>query len=273
MTVTDDHGGVAAGLKRDWFSVFEKKLPLQITGFESSDEPVSVAVLVDLSNSVKAATKKDSIQAVSRFIKTANPNNEYLIIGFNKEPTVIAGWGRDQPYIEKELGDAAQRGAKDGTALYDACELALTKLRLSKYDARAMLMVSDGQDNASQITFTTMRERLRESSVTLYAIGLFSEFNALSVLTLEGQGVLDELSAVSGGRGYYPKSDKEISIVSEHIALELRHPYRIRFRPASAMPDNKWHPIKIKLALPERDDKGHKFGHLNIQSREGYYDR
>lgn len=273
VTVTDDHAGVAAGLKRDWFSIFEKDSQLQISGFERSDEPASVIVLVDFSNSVKAQVRKDSILAVSRFMKMANPDNDYLIIAFNKDVRVIADWGRDPLPIEKELTDAAQVWGKDGTALYDACNLALTKLGSSRYSTRVLLLVSDGQDNASKLTFKSLRDQIKESSTLLYAIGLFSGFDNSSTLALEGQGVLDELSFVSGGRGFYPNTDKEVSVIVEHIAQVLRYLYRIRFRPASAIPDNKWHPIKIKLTLPEKDDKGRKVANLKVRSREGYYDR
>jgi Ca-activated chloride channel family protein len=273
VTVTDSHGAVAAGLKQEWFSILENKSRLDITGLETSDEPSAVAILIDLSNSISVKSKKTYVDAVSRFIRTANPNNEYLIIGFNKEIRVIADWGRDQPQIEKSLSDAVQAAAKNGTALYDACNMALMKFPSSRFASHVLLLFSDGQDNASRLSFVKLREQLKQSPAILYAIGLFKQTTDASALSVEGQAVLDELSSVTGSIAYYPESDKALLAVPDQISLELSHEYRIRFRPATTMPDNKWHPVKIKLTLPERDDRGRKFTNLNVRSRDGYYDR
>jgi Ca-activated chloride channel family protein len=273
VTVVDDKGGIAAGLKREWFSIVENKSQLPISGFETPNEPASVVVLVDFSNSASADSRKASIQAVSHFISAANPENDYLIVAFNKEVTMIADWGRDQSSIEKQLNEAAQREAKDGTALYDACNLGLTRLAASKYPSRVLLLLSDGQDNGSKLTFNKLRDEIKESSVVLYAIGAMARFSDSSALGMEGQGILGELSTISGGDSFYPRSDKDMLAIAEQISLELRNRYRISFKPTSATPDDKWHAVKIKLTLPERDDKGRKFGHVNIHSRLGYYDR
>ncbi|HYW73843.1 MAG TPA: VWA domain-containing protein, partial [Pyrinomonadaceae bacterium] len=170
VTVADDKGIVATGLKREWFTISENKSPLQITGFETSDEPASVAVIVDLSNSISVESKKAFIQAVSQLIKSANAHNDYLIVGFNREISVIADWSHDQSQIEKQLAVASQV-VKEQTALYDACSFALTKLASRTLSRRALVILSDGQDTVSKLTFGKLRDQIRASSTIVYAVG------------------------------------------------------------------------------------------------------
>jgi VWFA-related protein len=271
VTVTDDNGGVAVGLKREWFSVVEQKSQLQVTGLEASDEPASVIVAVDFSGSIPGYLKEDFIQVVSRFMRTANPRNEYLILGFATDVTVITDWGRDLAAIKNGLS-AAQRQTKDGTLLYDACSEALKRFGAGRYPLHVLLVLSDGQDNNSKLNFTKLREQLRQSSAILYALDATRRFDPSEPLALEGKGILDELAFITGGNAYYPASGKELLAAVDQISLELSHQYRISFKPALVAPDDKWHPVKIKLTLPERDDKGRKFTHVNIRSRQGYYD-
>jgi VWFA-related protein len=136
-----------------------------------------------------------------------------------------------------------------------------------------LVLLSDGEDNASKLTFNKLRENIKQSSALLYAIGVPPKLSDESALSMEGQGVLDELSSISGANSYYPRSNKDMLAIADQISLQLRNQYRISFKPSSATPDNKWHAVKVKLTLPEKDDKGRKFGHLNIHSRSGYFDR
>src|ERR671931_985512 len=98
---------------------------------------------------------------------------------------------------------------KNNTALYDACYLGVEKVQRGAHPKRALLLISDGQDNDSRYTFNELRKLLKESDVTLYAIGILSGSDAGSAMGMEGQGILDELSGVSGGKAFFPRSAAE----------------------------------------------------------------
>src|SRR5947208_2280802 len=114
---------------------------------------------------------------------------------------------------------------KNKTALYEACYLGVERVPRGTHPKRALLLISDGQDNNSRYTFNELRRVLKESDVVLYAIGILSNGDVGSGLGAEGQAILDELAAVSGGKAFYPRSAPEMDDIFEQIALELRHQY------------------------------------------------
>ena len=126
-------------------------------------------------------------------------------------------------------------------------------------------MISDGQDNSSRFAFGNVRRLLKESDVTLYGVGILSGTDAGSALGMEGQGILDELAGVSGGKAFFPRSAAEMDDIFEQIALELRHQYSIGYKPPKFNGDGKWRKIKVKVTPPRG------FPRLFVRSKEGYY--
>jgi len=110
-----------------------------------------------------------------------------------------------------------------------------------------------------------LRRVLKESDVVLYAIGILGGSDVGSSLGMEGQGILDELASVSGGKAFYPRSAPEMDDIFEQIALELRHQYSIGYRPPNFKNDGKWHHIKVKVAPPRGLPR------LFVRSKEGYF--
>lgn len=274
VTVTDNNGGFPQ-LQRELFSIYEKKVPLEITAFEPAKGPASIIFLFDLSGSTTSEVKNASAKAAFRFVLDGDPNNTYKIIAFHEVVTFNSEWHRSaDTELEKALIGILEtkpnRKNDRNTALYDACEVALQNLDSSKYATRAVIMFTDGQDNLSKLKFKQLREQLRESSITLFAIGMIgSEIG--SSLGMEGQGVLDELTSVTDGTAYYPKGSKDLAQVLAAIRLELSHRYIVTFKRPAAVADNKWHPIKVKLTVPLKFN-GRNFN-LNLRSRNGYFDR
>src|SRR5216684_248225 len=268
VTVTDDDGRLFSGLEREWFSIFEKSTQLRITSFETSEKPTSVVFLFDLSASISIQFKNAAAEAAYRFVQKSNSDNDYLVLSFDKEINSIGNWIQSPQAIKPILTEILQHTPNHNTALYDACDVALRRLETSKYSTHVLVLFSDGQDNVSKLTFKGFREELKRSSTTLYAIDWEAKPSSMA---MEGSSVIDELASVSGGRAYYPRNDKELQDVLDQISLELSHHYTIAFSPPSATPTKEWQVIKVKLTLPARDEKGHKFPHLNVQSRQGYY--
>ncbi len=127
---------------------------------------------------------------------------------------------------------------------------ALKKCSADRIPKRALLLISDGQDNNSRYTFNELRKLLKESDVTLYGIGILSGSDAGSAMGMEGQGILDELAGVSGGKAFFPRSAAEMDDIFEQIALELRHQYSIGYKPETFANDGKWHRVKVKVTPP-----------------------
>ncbi len=117
----------------------------------------------------------------------------------------------------------------------------------------------------SRYTFSELRRLLKESDVVLYGIGILSGSDAGSQMGMEGQGILDELASVSGGKAFFPRSNAEMDDIFEQIALELRHQYSIGYKPVNFTSNGRWHKIKVKVTPPRGLPR------LFVRSKEGYY--
>jgi len=247
VTVTDIYGRFVQGLTKDAFSIFDEKQQQNILFFSDDDAPVSVGVIFDVSGSMSGDKVKRARDALSHFVQTSHDRDEYFLIAFNSRAQLLMDRTRDGNAVLDKLTFVQTRS---NTALYDACYLGVERVQRGAHPKRALLLISDGQDNNSRYTFNELRRVLKESDVVLYAIGILGGSDVGSSLGMEGQGVLDELAGVSGGKAFYPRSAAEMDDVFEQIALELRHQYSIGYRPPNFVSNGKWHKIKVKVAPP-----------------------
>jgi len=262
VTVTDTYGRYVSGLGKSAFTVLDEKKPQEITFFSDDDAPVSVGVLFDVSGSMGGDKIKRARDALSKFIQTSHNMDEYFLIAFNSRAQLLLDKTRDGNAVLDKLTFVQTR---NNTALYDACYLGVEKVQRGAHPKRALLLISDGQDNNSRYTFNELRRLLKESDVTLYGIGILSGSDAGSSMGMEGQGILDELASVSGGKAFFPRSNAEMDDIFEQIALELRHQYSIGYKPTNFMNDGRWHKIKVKVTPPRGLPR------LFVRSKEGYY--
>jgi Ca-activated chloride channel homolog len=262
VTVTDTYGRYVSGLSKNAFSILDNKEPQEITFFSDDDSPVSVGVIFDLSGSMSGDKVKRARDALSKFIQTSHDSDEYFLIAFNSRAQLLLDKTRDGNSVLNKLTFVE---TKSQTALYDACYLGVEKVQRGQHPKRALLLISDGQDNNSRYTFKELQKLLKESDVTLYAIGILSGSDAGSSLGMEGQGILDELAGVSGGKAFFPRSAAEMDDIFEQIALELRHQYSIGYKPESFANDGKWHRVKVKVTPPRGLPR------LFVRAKDGYY--
>jgi Ca-activated chloride channel family protein len=256
------YGRFVTGLGKNAFSVFEEKAAQDILFFSDEDAPVSLGVIFDVSGSMSGDKVRRARDALAKFIQTSHDSDEYFLIAFNSRPQLLNDRTRDGDAILNRLTFVE---TKSQTALYDACYLGVEKVQRGAHPKRALLLISDGQDNDSRYTFNELRKLLKESDVTLYAIGILSGSDAGSSLGMEGQGILDELSGVSGGKAFFPRSAAEMDDIFEQIALELRHQYSIGYKPETFVNDGKWHRVKVKVTAPRGLPR------LFTRYKEGYY--
>ena len=260
VTVTDIYGRFVSGLGKNAFSIFDDKTQKDITFFSDEDAPVSVGILFDVSGSMSGDKVRRARDALAHFVQTSHDRDEYFLIGFNSRAQLLMDRTRDGNAVLDKLTFVQ---TKNNTALYDACYLGVERVQRGTHPKRALLLISDGQDNNSRYTFNELRRVLKESDVVLYAIGILGGSDVGSSLGMEGQGVLDDLAGVSGGKAFYPRSSAEMDDIFEQIALELRHQYSIGYRPPNF--DGKWHRIKVKVAPPRGLPR------LFVRSKEGYF--
>jgi Ca-activated chloride channel family protein len=262
VTVTDTYGRFVSGLGKSAFTVLDEKKQQEITFFSDDDAPVSVGVIFDVSGSMGGDKISRARDALSKFIQTSHNMDEYFLIAFNSRAQLLLDKTRDGNAVLDKLTFVQTR---NNTALYDACYLGVEKVQRGAHPKRALLLISDGQDNNSRYTFSELRRLLKESDVTLYGIGILSGSDAGTGLGMEGQGTLDELASVSGGKAFFPRSNAEMDDIFEQIALELRHQYSIGYKPANFQNDGRWHKIKVRVTPPRGLPR------LFVRSKEGYY--
>ncbi len=262
LTVTDYYGRYVSGLTEDAFTIFDDKKKQDIVFFSDTDAPVSIGILFDVSGSMTGTKIANARNALSRFINTSHPRDEYFLIAFNKRAQLLMDRTRDG---EAVLNKLTLVEPKHNTALYDACYLGVERVTRGVHQKKALLIISDGQDNASRYNFKEVRRLMKESDVVIYSVGILEAKDQTTLEGIQGQSYLDELANVTGGKSFYPTSAVEMDEIFERIALELRHQYSIGYVPSNFEPDGEWHKVKVKVNPPRGLPR------LTVRSREGYY--
>jgi Ca-activated chloride channel family protein len=261
VTLTDTYGRFVTGLTKEAFSVFDDKELQEITFFSDEDAPVSLGVIFDVSGSMAKDKIIKARDALKHFIETSHDGDEYFLIGFNQRSQVLLDRTRDSDALLTKLTYVQTKGQ---TALYDACYLGVEKVTRGTHPKRALLIISDGQDNSSRYTFSELRRILKETDVLIYAIGITDPGNP-NGLDVVGQTILDELAGVSGGHAFFPDTAAEMNEIFERIAIELRHQYSIGYRPKNFVNNGKWHKLKVKVSPPRGLPR------LFVRTKDGYF--
>jgi len=260
ITVTDPMNRLVTGLEKEDFQVYENNGEQKIASFASEDAPVSIGIIFDLSGSMtsKLVRARDSIL---QFVKTANPEDEFFVIGFNDRPELIEDFTSSTDDIEARLA-TVRSGHR--TALLDAIYYGVQKMKDAKHERKALLVVSDGGDNRSRYTEGEVRSQVRESDVEIYSIGIFDPY-AATPEERTGPALLNELSEETGGRLYRVDDLAEMGDIAEKISTELRNQYVVGYSPKDKNRDGKWRKVKVKLNPPPG------LPQLTVHARTGYY--
>jgi Ca-activated chloride channel family protein len=262
LTVTDLYGRYVSGLNKKAFSILDNNEEQDITYFSDSDAPVSVGILFDVSGSMSGEKINKARKALERFIATSHPSDEYFLIAFNNRAQLLLDRTRDGEAVLQKLQLVEP---KRNTALYDAVYLGVERVTHGAHQKRALLIISDGQDNSSRYNFNEVRRAMKESDIVTYAVGIMDSHDIGNPLGMQGEAFLDELTSVTGGKSFYPTTDVELDEIFERIALELRHQYSIGYIPKDFQPDGKWRRVKVKVKPPRGLPR------LTVRSRDGYY--
>jgi Ca-activated chloride channel family protein len=261
VTVTDPYNRLVTGLDKQNFEVFEDKVKQTIEYFKDEDVPVSLGIAFDVSGSMKGKLDR-ARESLKAFIQTSHDDDDFFLVGFNQRANLVAEFTDGDTLLNKlTLVDP-----KGQTALYDAAYLGIEKVKQGRHTKRAILLISDGQDNSSRYTYGELRKLLKEADVQIYCIGIVElGGGAGSTLDLQGQSILEEIAQTTGGKAFFPRSAAELEDATTRIALELRHQYSIGYTPTNVKRDGRWHNIKVEVkklrGLPK----------LNVRTKEGYY--
>ena len=250
-TVLDHHGRYLDDLPRDAFRVLDNGTPQPIVSFESSATDLSCAVLLDTTASMAAALPKVK-NAIHQLIDEFRENDWVAVYGFSTGVETLQEFTRDRAAAKRAV---SRTRAEGGTALFDAISKVAGEIS-TRSGKKAIIIFTDGDDNASVLNVQRAIERAKKMGVPLYTA---AEGEALRKPELMTQ--LKELSRMTGGKAYAVKSLSAAAAIFHDISEELRHTYLLAFKPADS-PSGDWRPIQLSLN-GVRDYK--------IQAKAGYF--
>jgi Ca-activated chloride channel family protein len=260
-TVTDTRNRYVTGLEKEHFQVWEDKFEQEIAYFSAEDVPLSVGIIFDISGSMKDKLSVARDAAVT-FLKMGTPEDESFLIEFAERPQVAVDFTTDISDLQNHLIFSPAKGM---TALYDAVYLGLEKLKEGTNPKKALLLITDGEDNRSRYTFSNVKEFVKEQDVQIYSIGIVSEFNSQLGSGRTGRALVEELSELTGGRAFFPDSVYELEDICQKIGIELKNQYVIGYHSTNEATDGKWRKLRVKVNPPRGVSA------LNVRAKSGYY--
>jgi Ca-activated chloride channel family protein len=263
VTVTDPYNRLVTGLEPDNFRVFEDNVEQEVVNFSSEDVPASVGVILDLSGSMANKVGRAK-EAALQFFKTANPQDEFFLIGFNDRAGLLSPFTDNVEELQTRMLTVSAKGA---TALLDAIYLGLTQMRNARRSKRALLIISDGGDNHSRYSERDIKRLVREADTQLYSIGIFDpiRYGARTPEELNGPSLLSEITELTGGRAFAADDPNELFDIATKIGQELRNQYVLAYHPSNKEHNARWRKIKVKMRVP----KG--LPPLSVYAKTGYY--
>jgi len=263
VAVTTPSGQYVTGLDKENFKLFENNVEQEIETFSSEDAPMSVGIVFDTSGSMGNKLQR-SRQAVAEFLKSANPQDEFLLVQFNDQAELTVPFTPDTEDVQNRLMFVQSKGR---TALLDGVYMAMNEMKKAHNPRKAILIISDGGDNSSRYTQSEVRNFVREADVQIYAIGIFEPVGARGRTPEEfdGPDLLRDLTEQTGGRDFEVDNIAEMPDVAAKIGLELRNQYLLGYSPKNKERDGKFRRIQVKLV------KTKELGQISPRWRLGYY--
>ena len=260
VSVTDPMNRLVTGLERENFQLLDDSQTQTIKSFATEDAPLSIGIVFDLSGSMESKFAR-ARKALSEFLRTCNPQDEFFVVGFNDRPGILVDYTSDVEDVEARM---VMLRPEHRTALIDAMYLGVNKLKQAKYDRKALLIISDGGDNRSRYTEGELMRAVRESEVQIFSIGIFDAY-APTEEEQNGPMLLGEVSEATGGRMFKVMDIQDLGDIAERISEELRDEYVLGYTPTDTKRDGSWRKLKVRLMPPPG------LPVLSAHSREGYY--
>ena len=260
-TVTDPLNRYVTSLEEQHFRLYEDRVEQQIQHFSAEDVALSLGIIFDISGSMKnkASVARD---AAATFLRTGSPEDEYFLVAFNSSAGVLQDFTTDVSRLQNHLVFTQTSGM---TALYDAVYLGLETLSDGINTKKALLMITDGEDNHSRYTFSNVREYVKESDVQIYSIGIVDSYGSQLALGRSGRANIDELAETTGGRSFFPNSVYELEDITTKLAVEVKNQYVLGYISSNQQPNGEWRDVDVRVEEPRGLPR------LTVRSRQGYY--
>jgi Ca-activated chloride channel family protein len=264
-SVLNDRSVFVPGLQEENFRVMEDKVEQKLAVFKQEDVPVSFGLVIDNSGSMREKRPQVNAAALT-FVKTSNQNDEGFVVNFNDD--YYLDTEHDFTSDLEEMKTALERiDARGSTALYDAVIGSLDHLKKGAKDKKVILIVTDGEDNASRHSLENTVERAQRTDAVIYAVGLFSDDDikhdrgAMKKAT----NALKQLATATGGLAFFPENVADTEAICTQIAHDIRNQYTLAYYPTNAARDGSFRSVQVAVIPP----KG--AGKLSVRTRTGYY--
>ena len=256
-SVVDRAGKLVTNLPQKAFRVFENGAEQQIKIFRREDVPVSLGLAIDNSGSMKARREQVESAALN-LVKASNPQDQVFIVNFNDEAYLDAPFTSNVTKLEEGVARIDSRG---GTAMRDAISMSIDYMKdEAKLDKKVVLVITDGDDNASSVTLEQLVRKAQQSEILLYTIGLLSDEDRGAAR--RAQRAMVAISEASGGLAYFPKELQEVNQIALDVAHEIRNQYTIAYSPSNQAMDGSYRQIRLAVEGPNRPV---------ARTRTGYY--
>ncbi len=261
-TVVDSAGRSIQTLTKDAFHVYEDGVPQTISSFRHEDLPVSLGILIDSSGSMydkRAAVEEASLDLV----KLSNPEDEAFVVYFSWEAFIDQDFTSDIHKLQKGLDYIKSSG---GTALYDALVASADYTsKNAKHPKQVLLVITDGEDNASTATLEQTIRRIQDlDGPVIYSVGLLFGQDTDKREARHARRVLEALSAETGGVAYFPKSVKDVDEIAAEVAKDIRTQYTIAYHSTKSPTLGGYREVRVEA-------KAKGMGKLSVRTRAGYF--
>lgn len=260
VTALTERDGIAADLKREDFTVLEDRSPQVVQYLSHSDEPMSLVVVFDATAGMPAKIRAGQA-ALAELVHMSAPTDDMGLIVTQDEARIAVPLGGSRSEIER-LADTSRPGGF--RALWDGMVLGLNELQHSRYQRKAMVVISDGGDETSRHTLAELRRLLQEADVDVYGIGTLDRYaGRLTARTKALQ--LDEVFAITGGRGISAYKEADFVQAAARVSQELRGQYVLGFCPTHQNRQGEWRELEIRPSESVAPAK------LRLHYRKNYY--
>jgi Ca-activated chloride channel family protein len=260
-TVLDDKGELVNDLNKGEFKVTEDKAPQTILSLQHHDLPVSIGLLIDNSGSMRAK-RVAIVSAALDLVKASNPEDEMFVVNFSDQAYLNQDFTSD---LDKLRTGLTQLSLSGGTAIYDTVSTSADKLeKTATRPRRALIVVTDGEDNASKLSLEDAIRRVQGMhGPVIYSIGLLFDGENSGRGTRHARHALEMLASETGGIAFFPGSLKDVDAVAAEVARDIRNQYTIAYHSTHASGAGSYHSVRVEAHTPEHDK-------LRVLTRSGY---
>jgi VWFA-related protein len=259
-TVIDDRGKTVTDLNQDSFKVWEDGVPQTVNAVLHEDLPVSMGILVDNSGSMRDMRAAINVAAL-KLLRASNPRDTAFIVNFSERAFLDQGFTSDLVALNRGLSRSDSQGT---TAMYDALAASADELvKHAKERKQALLIISDGADNASRLTLAQAVRRVQNlEGPVVYAIGLL--FDADPKESNRARRDLETISQETGGIAYFPSSLADVNNIAEEVARDIRNQYVVDYRSTKPASLGGYRTVHVEVEAPNH-------GKLIVRTKKGYY--